>query len=103
MVKKINSKDFSETQENISVVDFNATWCGPCKMLGPVLEDISGEYEGKVNFYGVDVDDNQDLAAKYGIQSIPALIVFKNGVEAGRQVGFVPKPALKNFIDNSIA
>lgn len=103
MVNKINENEFDKTQSGVSVVDFNATWCGPCKMLGPVLEDLSGEYEGKVNFFGVDVDDNQDLAIKYGIQSIPAIVVFKDGKEVNRQVGFVPKPALKKFIDGSIA
>lgn len=103
MVKKINEAEFSEAEgKAAAVIDFNAVWCGPCRMLGPVLSELSDEYTGKVDFYSVDVDQNQDLAVKYGISSIPALIVLKDGEEAGRQVGFVPKPALKSFIDNAI-
>lgn len=103
MVKKINEKDFSEVEgKSVALVDFNAVWCGPCKMLSPVLSKISDEYEGKVDFYSVDVDENQDLAVKYGISSIPALVLLKDGKEVNRQIGFVPEPQLKGFIDSAL-
>jgi len=102
-VKKIDTPEFEEAVRNgVSVVDFNATWCGPCRMLGPVLEEISAEMEGKASFYAVDVDDNQDLAVKYGISSIPYVAVFKDGQLVDEQVGFVPKPAIRSFIERNL-
>ena len=69
------------------LVDFWAVWCGPCRMLGPVIEEIAKEYEGKVVVGKVDVDNNQDFAGKYGIRNIPTVLVFKDGEVVGRQVG----------------
>ena len=71
------------------LVDFWATWCGPCRMVGPVVAEIAEEYEGKVN-----VDEEDELAERFGVQSIPTIILFKNGEEAARQVGFAPKAKL---------
>ena len=103
MGKKINEAEFSEViNSKLAVVDFNATWCGPCKMLGPVLEEVSEELAGKADFFAVDVDENQSLAIKNRIQSIPAIVIFKNGEAVDRQVGFVPKPQLVEFINKSI-
>ena len=103
MVKKINAAEFSEVSKSkFAVVDFNATWCGPCKMLGPVLEEVSEELAGKADFFAVDVDENQGLAIKNKIQSIPAIVVFKDGEPVDRQIGFVPKPQLVEFINKSI-
>lgn len=99
MVKKITGAEFSEAESGVAVVDFSATWCGPCKMLAPVLEEISGELEGKINFFNIDVDENQDLAAKYGITSIPALLVLKDGEKQDMQVGFQPKDALMDVFN----
>ncbi len=100
MVKKIEDNNMSEALESsLALVDFSATWCGPCKMLAPVLEEISEEFTGKLAFFNADVDANDALALKYGIQNIPALVIFKNGEIAGRSVGFQSKEKLKAFIN----
>lgn len=102
-VKKINSSEFqSAIAGGVSVVDFNATWCGPCRMLGPVLEELSEEMAGKASFYAVDVDDNPDIAASFGINSIPYVAVFRDGQKADEQIGFVPKPQLQAFIERNL-
>ena len=80
------------------LVDFWATWCGPCRMVGPVVSEIAEEYEGKVKVGKIDVDEEGELAEKYGVQSIPTLIFFKNGEEAARQVGFAPKAKLVQML-----
>lgn len=103
MVKKINSSQFNEvTESKLAVVDFNATWCGPCRMLGPVFEEVSDELVGKADFFAVDVDENQSLAIKNGISSIPAIVLFKNGEIVDRQVGFVPKAQLVAFVERNM-
>ena len=103
MVKKINEAEFSEVKNSkFAVVDFNATWCGPCKMLGPVLEEVSEELSGKADFFAVDVDENQGLAIKNKIQSIPAIVIFKNGEPVDRQIGFLPKAQLVDFISKNV-
>jgi len=79
------------------LVDFNATWCGPCKMLAPILEEVSLENEN-FNFAAVDVDDNDELASEYGVSSIPCLVVFKDGKEVKRNVGFISKEDLENML-----
>ena len=81
-----------------AVVDFSATWCGPCRMLAPLMEELSDELDGKVDFFNVDVDDNPALAGQFGIRSIPALAVMKNGEVVDTTVGFMPKDALREFI-----
>ncbi|MCR5468712.1 MAG: thioredoxin [Lachnospiraceae bacterium] len=103
MVKKINTSEYNENYTSGStVIDFNATWCGPCKMLAPVLEEISDELEGKANFVAIDTDENPDLAKEFGIMSIPAVVVVKDGVKVDMNVGFVPKDVLKDFIESNI-
>ncbi|MBQ7990772.1 MAG: thioredoxin [Oscillospiraceae bacterium] len=82
-------------------IDFNATWCGPCRMLAPIVDELADEYDGQVEFYSVDVDENPDLAAEFGVMSIPTLVVLKGGQEAAKQVGFIPKDALKALIDRA--
>lgn len=100
MVKKIENNNMSEALEsNLALVDFSAAWCGPCKMLAPVLEEISEELAGSLDFFNADVDANDELALKYGIQNIPALVIFKNGEIADRSVGFQTKEKLKAFIN----
>ena len=100
MVNKLSQNDFSSAIANgVSVVDFNATWCGPCKMLGPILEQVSNGMDD-VNFYAVDVDENPDLAKEYKIMSIPAVGVFKDGNLQEMNVGLIPKDALVSFINN---
>ena len=84
------------------LVDFWATWCGPCRMVAPVLEEIAGDYDGKVKVVKVNVDDNPSTASRYGVMSIPTLMLFKNGELVNTVVGFRPKAELKSIIDNNI-
>lgn len=81
------------------IVDFWAAWCGPCRMVGPIIDEISQEYEGKAVVGKVDVDANQEFAAKYGVRNIPTVLVFQNGEVVGRQVGVAPKQTYTNAID----
>ena len=81
------------------LVDFWAAWCGPCRMVGPVIEEIATEYEGKAVVGKVDVDANQEFAAKYGVRNIPTVLVFQNGEVVGRQVGVARKKTYEEAID----
>jgi thioredoxin 1 len=82
------------------LVDFWAAWCGPCRMVGPIIEEISQEYDGKAVVGKVDVDSNQEFAAKYGVRNIPTVLVFKDGEIVGRQVGVSPKKVYTDAIDS---
>lgn len=83
------------------VVDFWAEWCGPCKAIGPSLEEISDEMGEKVKITKLNIDENPDIAAQYGVRSIPTLMLFKNGEPASMQVGAKPKTALVDWINES--
>jgi thioredoxin 1 len=85
------------------LVDFWADWCGPCKMIAPVVEELSDEYDGKVSFAKVDVDANPKIAMDYGIRSIPTLLVIKDGKVADQIIGAVPKSVLKKKLENMLA
>lgn len=100
MVKKISEKEFNEVKESkLAVIDFSAQWCGPCKMLAPILEDVSKELDGKVAFFNVDVDEAPALSNQFAIQNIPSLVVFKDGEKVDMQVGFQPRANLLQFIN----
>ncbi len=80
-------------------VDFWATWCGPCSIVAPIVEELAKEYEGKVNFVKVDVDQNKELASKYNIFSIPTLVIFHNGQLVFQAAGAVSKESIRNYIN----
>ena len=104
MIKHINEKEFNMEvlkEEGIVVVDFFATWCGPCKMLAPVLEDVQEEMKN-VKIVKVDIDENPNVASDYKVKKIPTIKVFKNGEEITTNVGFLPKGALVEMINKSI-
>jgi thioredoxin 1 len=100
-VGKVSDADFESEVLKASgavVVDFWAEWCGPCRMIGPALEEISGSLDGKVKIVKLNVDENPQTASKYGVMSIPTLMLFKNGEMASRQVGAAPKQKLEQWI-----
>ena len=93
----LENENFDELIKDKVVVDFFATWCGPCKMLGPVFEELSTEIND-IKFIKVDIDEHEDLCRKYKVMSVPTLIVFDKGKEVNRNIGFIPKDKLKEFI-----
>ena len=89
----------NETSEGLVLVDFWAPWCGPCKMIAPVLEELDSEMADKAKIVKVDVDENQETAGKFGVMSIPTLLVLKNGEVVDKVVGFQPKESLANLLN----
>ena len=105
MIKVITPETFENEVIKSSepvLVDFFATWCGPCKMVGPVLEKMSNDYEGRVKFAKLDIDTAESLAMKYNVFSVPSMLVFKNGEEAGRIVGALPPSEISKKLDEYI-
>ena len=104
-VLHINDADFESVVVNSGIpvlLDFWAPWCGPCKMIAPVLDELAPEFAGKVKIVKMNVDDNQATPAQFGVRSIPTLLLIKNGQVVATQVGALPKTQLANFINQHI-
>ncbi len=104
-VLTITDDNFEEevsSSETPVLVDYWATWCGPCKMVGPLVEEVANEYAGRLKVGKLDVDNNQASAAKQNVMSIPTLLIFKDGQVVAQQVGAVSKTQLTEFIDSNI-
>lgn len=102
-MKVINSNEFNELMnEKAVLVDFFATWCGPCKMLSPVLEGVAEKMKDKVTIVKVDVDRSPDLAAKFGVMSVPTMIMFKNGRQVDAFSGYMPEANLMANIERNL-
>lgn len=105
MSKIIKNQEFAmevENKEGVVVVDFFATWCGPCKMLSPVYNSLAEEMKNEADFFKVDIDESMELAQRFTITTVPTVVVFKDGKEMDRLVGFIPKNSLKEKVEQYI-
>ena len=103
LVKHITDAEFPAIIANgVTLVDFWAPWCGPCRMIAPILDELAGELGGKVQIVKINVDENPVVAGQYGIMSIPSLLLFKDGKKVDAKVGALPKPALKAFVEQAL-
>jgi thioredoxin 1 len=104
-IMNIDDNNFQKTvleSQKPVLVDFWATWCGPCRMVAPIIDELSKEYLDKVDFGKINVDEAPKLASQYGVMSIPTLIVFKNGKPEQQVIGFKPKNELKSMLDKAL-
>lgn len=102
-MKILTEKEFEESiKKGVCLVDFFATWCGPCRMMSPILEDVAKKVEGKANVFKVDVDECENLARKFGVMSIPTLILFKDGKQVEKKIGLTQAESLVELIDSNI-
>ena len=103
MAQVISSEEFNnlvEHIEGIAVVDFFATWCGPCKLLAPVFEALGEEMDGKAKFYKLDVDQSLEIAQQFSVSTVPTMIIFKDGKVVDKMIGFVPKEQIKSKVES---
>ena len=104
-ILQLNARNWNDIVLNSDspvLVDFWAEWCGPCRMVGPIIEQSSQSLEGKVKVFKLNVDQNQEIATKHNIQSIPSLVLFKNGKEIARTIGLSPKEKYEKFVNNAL-
>lgn len=103
-MKELDASSFDKaiSESPICLVDFWADWCIPCRRVAPILEELSKEYEGRVEFYKLNVDENPEIASKYKITSIPTMIIFKEGQPIDKIVGALPKQSIKEKIDKNL-
>lgn len=98
---ELTASNFDETvNSGVSLVDFWAPWCGPCRVVAPIIEELAEEYNGKANICKVNTDEEQDLAVKFGIRSIPTILFFKNGEQVDQMIGATSKQAFKEKLDS---
>ena len=103
LVAHITDADFQSTvAEGITLVDFWAPWCGPCRMIAPILDELAGELKDKAKIVKINVDENPTVAGQFGVMSIPTLLLFKNGQKVDQKVGGQAKPQLKTFIEQAL-
>jgi thioredoxin 1 len=100
---ELTATNFDETvSEGVTLIDFWAEWCGPCKMISPIIDEIAGEYEGKAKVAKINIDNEADLAAKFAVSSIPTLLIIKDGQEDKRFIGVTPKADLAAALDSAV-
>ena len=104
MVEQVNKEKFDELLkgDKPGVCDFFATWCGPCRMLAPVIDGLSQSFGDKAVFVKVDVDENAELSVRYGIMSIPLVVIFKNGELAAKSLGYISKTEAEKFLNDNL-
>lgn len=104
-ILQLNARNWNDIVLNSDspvLVDFWAEWCGPCRMVGPIIEQLAQSLGGKVKVFKLNVDQNQEIATKHNIQSIPSLVLFKNGKEIARTIGLSPKEKYEKFVNNAL-